>query len=199
VATRLAALVVAEGVQERDRRAGAYPVRAPVRRLAAILCAFVLLAPLVPLAVRAQGSVARRNVATLPFEHGLIVIDAHSDGKVVIGASAGDSTIATPFPSAEIAHWADSTARLLAHRVPASVKQRVYSSGVVNRETSAGISFTRRIASGKSSYRLFFANSDFGGFPLDVSRAEADQFVASLRRAVRTAREMSAPARSKRR
>jgi hypothetical protein len=146
---------------------------------------------------QAQGPVVRRNVATLPFENGLIVIDAHSDGKVVIGASAGDSTIATPFPAAEVGQWADSTARLLARRVPKSVKERVYRSGIVNRETSAGVSFTRRISSGKSAYRLFFANSSYGGFPLDVSRAEADQFVKSLRRAFKTARELSSPPRSK--
>jgi hypothetical protein len=147
--------------------------------------------------VQAQGSVVRRNVATLPFEHGLIVIDAHSDGKVVIGASAGDSTIATPLPAAEVKLWADSTARILARRVPKSVKQRVYRSGIVNRESSAGISFTRRISSGKSTYRLFFANSSYGGFPFDVGRAEADQLVKALRRSVKTARELSTPPRPK--
>ena len=52
------------------------------------------------------------------------MIDAHSDGKVVIGASAGDSTIATPFPAADVRQWADSTARLLARRVPKSAKER---------------------------------------------------------------------------
>lgn len=163
---------------------------------ALLLCAFALLAPRES---GAQGSVARRNVATLPFEHGLIVIDAHSDGKVVVGASAGDSTIATPFQAAEAKIFADSTARLLARRVPKSAKSRTYRSGIVNRETSAGISFTRRSSDGKSTYRLFFANSSFGGFPFDVSRAEADQFVASLRRSVRTAREMSARPHSKKR
>jgi hypothetical protein len=168
--------------------------RARCRVFALVFCAAALIAAR---GVGAQGSVVRRNAATLPFEHGLIVIDAHSDGKVVIGASAGDSTIATPLPAAEVKLWADSTARLLARRVPKSVKQRVYSSGIVNRETSAGISFTRRISAGKSSYRLFFANSNYGGFPVDVSRAEADQLVTALRRAVRTARELSTPPRSK--
>jgi hypothetical protein len=180
-------------VSRRSSRAPlASSLRAPV---ATLIC---VLAFLLPSGARAQGSIVRRNAATLPFEHGLIVIDAHSDGKVVVGASAGDSTIATPLAAAEVKLFADSTARLLARRVPKSVKQRVYRSGIVNRETSAGISFTRRIGSGKSTYRLFFANSSFGGFPFDLSRAEADQFVASLRRAVRTARELSAPPRSKR-
>jgi hypothetical protein len=169
--------------------------RVPRSGFVLLLCAVALFAPR---ALAGQGSVVRRNVATLPFEHGLIVIDAHSDGKVVIGASAGDSTIATPLPAPEVKLWADSTARLLARRVPKSVKQRVYRSGIVNRETSAGISFTRRINAGKSTYRLFFANSSYGGFPFDVSRAEADQFVKALRRSVRTARELSTPQRSKR-
>lgn len=148
-------------------------------------------------ALPAQDAVVRRNAATLPFEHGLIVIDAHGDGKVVVGASAGDSTIATPLPAAEVKLWADSTARLLARRVGRTAKPRVYRSNIVNRETSAGISFTRRINAGKSSYRLFFANTSYGGFPFDVSRNEADQFVRSLRRAVKMARDLSRPPRSK--
>jgi hypothetical protein len=155
---------------------------------------------LVPLAtspLEAQDAVVRRNAATLPFEHGLIVIDAHSDGQVVVGASVGDSTIATPLPAPEVKLWADSTARLLARRVPKAAKPRVYRSGVVNRETSAGISFTRRISGGKSSYRLFFANTSYGGFPFDVSRSEADQLVQSLRSAVKMARALSRPPRSK--
>ncbi len=169
--------------------------------VAACACRLLLLAAALgaPAALAAQGAVERRNAATLPFEHGLIVIDAHSDGKVVIGASAGDSTIATPFPGAEIRSWGDSTARLLARRVPRSAKQRVYRSGIVNRETSAGVSFTRRITAGESTYRLFFANSSYGGFPFDVSRAEADQFVKALRRAATMARELSSPPHSKRR
>lgn len=178
------------------RRGGRRALRAAVARIGLVAIAYAAMA-CIPAAAGAQGSVVRRNVATLPFEHGLIVIDAHSDGKVVIGASAGDSTIATPFPAAEVRRWADSTARLLARRVPKSVKQRVYRSGIVNQETSAGVSFTRHISAGKSAYRLFFANSSYGGFPLDVSRAEADQFVQSLRRAFRTARALSTPATSK--
>jgi hypothetical protein len=190
---------------ERETMNGAVPScrrssRSAIERAIRACFAVVLFAVLAaPATSSAQGDVVRRNVATLPFEHGLIVIDAHSDGKVVIGASAGDSTIATPFPAAEVRQWADSTARLLARRVPKSVKERVYRSGIVNRETSAGVSFTRRISSGKSAYRLFFANSSYGGFPLDVSRAEADQFVKSLQRAFRTARELSSPPRSKKR
>lgn len=174
--------------------------RAPIPDALRGFVALSLLAAVAAFAPRgaeAQGNVVRRNVATLPFEHGLIVIDAHSDGKVVIGASAGDSTIATPLPAAEVKLWADSTARILARRVAKSVKQRVYRSGIVNRETSAGISFTRRIDAGKSSYRLFFANSNFGGFPFDLTRAEADQLVKALRRSVKTARALSTPPRSK--
>lgn len=168
-------------------------------RLAAVMLAWAATA-LVPVAVpslAAQGDVVRRNAATLPFEHGLIVIDAHSDGRIVVGASAGDSTIATPLPAAEVKLWADSTARLLARRVPRKAKPRVYRSGIVNRETSAGISFTRRVDAGKSTYRLFFANTNYGGFPFDLTRSEADQLVKSLRGAVKMARELSMPRRSK--
>ena len=163
-----------------------------------VLLVAAALAPASPSPLAAQDPVVvRRNAATLPFEHGLIVVDAHSDGTVVVGASAGDSTIATPLPASQVKLWADSTARLLARRVPRTAKARVYRSSVVNRETSAGISFTRRINAGKSSYRFFFANTSYGGFPFDVSRSEADQFVRSLRSAVKMVRELSKPQRPK--
>lgn len=177
-------------------------LRVAARRAASVAAGVVLLAAaamLTPLAspVAAQKAVTRQNAATLPFEHGLIVVDVHSDSQIVIGASAGDSTIATPLPASEVKLWADSTARLLARRVPKTAKPRVYRSSIVNRETSAGLSFTRRIVGGRSSYRLFFANTSYGGFPFDVTRDEADQFVRSLRSAVKKARALSTPPRSK--
>lgn len=171
--------------------------RAAYRAAGMALLVAASLAPVGAAPLAAQAPVVRRNVATLPFEHGLLVIDAHSDGQVVVGASVGDSTIATSFPAAQVRVWADSTARLLARRVPTKARPRVYRSGIVNRETSAGISFTRRIAAGKSRYRFFFANTSFGGFPFDMSRSEADHFVRSLRSAVKMARALSRPPRSK--
>jgi hypothetical protein len=183
---------------------GAAAVRSVSRivtlRLAAGALA-LLLAMLLALPLAAQTRVIRRNVATLPFEDGLIVVDAHSDGKVVIGASHGDSTSATPLPAATVKEWADSTARLLARRVPRSSKPRVYRSSMVNPETGAGVSFTRRVTRGKSTYRLFFANARYGGFPFELSKGEGELLVHSLRKAEKTARALSAspPARRRRR
>lgn len=169
-------------------RASALLLAAGAPGLRAAALALVLACPLA-----AQAPVRRSNVATLPFEDGLIVLDAHSDGRVVIGASHGDSTIAVSLPAEQVKLWADSTARLLARRVRKSSERRSYRSSVVNHEIGGGVSFTRHVTAGESVYRLYFANTTYGGFPFDLSRDEGGIFVHSLREAVRRARELSAP------
>jgi hypothetical protein len=148
-----------------------------------------LAAPAFPLAAQ----VTRQTVATLPFTNGLIVIDAHSDGRVVVGASLDSGTIATPLPAPAVKEWADSTARILSFRAPTSREPSAYRATVVNQETGAGISFTRHVTRGASTYRLFFADTSYGGFPMDVSRSEAQLLVDNLRRAVTVARTLAKP------
>jgi hypothetical protein len=148
---------------------------------------------LAPLPSPLAAQVTRRTVATLPFAEGLIVIDAHSDGSIVVGASSDTNTIATSLAATAVKEWADSTARLLAFRPPAARDPRAYRATVVNQRTGAGISFTRHVTRGASTYRLFFADSSFGGFPFDVSRSEAQLLVDNLRRAVTVARTLSTP------
>jgi hypothetical protein len=141
----------------------------------------------------AAAQVQRRNVATLPFTDGVIAVDAHSDGSLVIGAAHGDSTIAIALPAFAVAQWADSTARLIARRVPKSRRAHVYQSAVDNHETGAGISFTRHVVGDTSVYRLFFADTTYGGFPFTLSRREAQLFMDALRRGVKVVRAMTKP------
>lgn len=136
------------------------------------------------------AQVARRNVATLPFDQGVIVVDAHGDGRVVIGAAHGDSTIAIPLRAGAVREWADSIARFVARRVAVSRRTRTFRSTVTNPETGAGVTFTRQVTRGKSTYRLFFANTSYGGFPFEVSKQEADVLARALRRGVKTALAM---------
>jgi hypothetical protein len=164
-------------------------VGASVRLACVLLTLAALAAPPAPLAAQ----VTRRTVATLPFVHGLIVIDAHSDGRIVVGASHDSGAIATSLAAPTVKEWADSTARILAFRAPASRTARAYRATMVNEQTGAGISFTRHVTRGASTYRLFFADSSYGGFPFEVSRSEAQLLVDNLRRAVAVARTLAAP------
>jgi hypothetical protein len=170
------------------RRLGA----AAARALASLALAASLAAPL-----RAQADsdsvaapVVRRNVAKLPFEDGAIVVDAHSDGAVVIGAAHDDSTIAISFTGHAVREWADSAARILAKRIRNAKTPRAYRALVTSPQTGEGISFTRQVSGKTSEYRLFFANAHYGGFPIEVARDEAELLVRVLHKAARVARAM---------
>ena len=158
-----------------------------------LACALLTLAALAALSPSLHAQVTRRTVATLPFAQGLIVVDAHSDGRIVVGASRDSGTIATSLAAPAVKEWADSTARILAFRAPAARTPQAYRATVVNERTGAGISFTRHVTRGASTYRLFFADSSYGGFPFEVSRSEAQLLVDNLRRAVAVARTLAAP------
>jgi hypothetical protein len=164
-----------------------------VRARTILACAVLAWLALAALPLPLSSQVTRRTVATLPFDSGLIVIDAHSDGSIVVGASTDTNTIATPLPAPAVKEWADSTARLLALRPRSTKAPRAYRATVVNQETGAGITFTRHVTGGQSTYRLFFADSSFGGFPFAVSRHEAQLLVDNLRRAVTVSRTLAAP------
>jgi hypothetical protein len=149
-------------------------------------------APALPaqVAPTALAPVARRNVAKLVFDDGVIAVDAHSDGRVVIGAAHGDSTLAISITARGAKEWADSTARIVARRVRTSRTPRAYRSTVSSPDNGAGVSFTRHVERGVSTYRLFFANASYGGFPFEVSKRETGLLVRALRKAAVTARKM---------
>lgn len=134
---------------------------------------------------------AQRNVAKLVFDGGVIAVDARADERLVVGAAVGDSTLIVPIPIGRARDWANAVAAILARRVPASRTPRQYRSLLVDPDSGAGVSLTRHVLRGRSTYRLFFANTSFGGFPLDVSRREAMLLVRAVRRGVVVSRAMA--------
>ncbi|HEX6533310.1 MAG TPA: hypothetical protein VF041_01865 [Gemmatimonadaceae bacterium] len=140
---------------------------------------------------------AQRNVAKLLFDSGVIAVDARADSHIVIGAAVGDSTLVVPIPVSRAREWVDSASAILARRVRRSKHPRHYRSLMVDPDSGAGVSLTRHVVYGRSTYRLFFANTSFGGFPMGLSRREADLLVRAVRRAVTASRAMArAPADS---
>lgn len=160
-----------------------------VRRAVVLL---VLAAASVP-AARAQAAV-HRNVATLALEHGVIAVDALSNGHVLIGASTDGGTTTVNLPVRVAREFADSTRRLVAHCVPVSRHERVYRSLATDRTTGAGVSFARHVTRGVNVYRLFFSRADATGFPFEVNARELRLVLEALRKGVRSTKMFTAAA-----
>ncbi len=141
-------------------------------------------------AVRAQAA-AHRTVATLVLQHGVVGIDALSNGHVLIGAStdAGNATVNLSVGAAR--ELADSIARIRARQVGRRTT-RVYRTVAADPATGAGVSFARHVTKGASTYRFFFANGGNTGFPLDVSAHEVSLVLRAVRRAAQLARTLTA-------
>ncbi|HEY7894428.1 MAG TPA: hypothetical protein VIC24_05970 [Gemmatimonadaceae bacterium] len=139
---------------------------------------------------RAQAA-AHRTVATLALRHGVVGIDALSNGHVLIGAStdSGNATVNLSVGAAQ--DLADSIARITARRV-GSRTTRVYRTVAADPATGAGVEFARHVTKGASAYRLFFANGGNTGFPLDVSARELALVLRAVRRATHLARTLTA-------
>lgn len=138
----------------------------------------------------AQAAV-HRTVATLALQHGVVGIDALSNGHVLIGGStdAGNATVNLSVGAAQ--ELADSIARIVARRVGRRTT-RVYRAIATDPATGAGVSFARHVTKGASAYRFFFANGGNTGFALDVSSRELGLVLHAVRRAVRLARTLTA-------
>jgi hypothetical protein len=156
----------------------------------------LLVAGGVLLAASAGAQVVKRNVATLPFQAGVIAIDARSDAHVVVGGATGDSTEAVVLRRLDARQWADSISRLLRLRPRAPHGERVFRVTVTDSATGAGVTFSRHVVGKTSSYRLFFANAHYGGFRFDLAASEARLFADKLNAAVRLSRTLSRPVRT---
>lgn len=156
----------------------------------------LLVAGGVLLAASAGAQVVKRNVATLPFQAGVIAIDARSDAHVVVGGAAGDSTEAVVLRRIDARQWADSISHLLRLRVRAPRGERVFRATVTDTASGAGVTFSRHVTGKTSAYRLFFANAHYGGFRFDLEATEVRLFVDKINAAVRLSRTLSRPLRS---
>lgn len=153
-------------------------------------------AAIAPLAAAGAQAAVHRNVATLALRNGVVAIDALSNGHVLVGASTDSGTVTVDLPVRTAREFADSTRRLVAHRVPVSRRERVYRSVATDGTTGAGVSFARHVMRGASIYRFFFSRADATGFPLDVDARELRLVLDALRKAVRLTTRFTAAADS---
>jgi hypothetical protein len=141
-----------------------------------------------PSEVPAQSE--KLTIAKLAIGDGVVIVNARRGGRVEVGAGARGHTVELALEAHAARQWADSTATILARQARTRRgKEVLYRSSVEEPGTSgAGMSFTRRVRGKRSVYRLFFADRQFGGFSIDVSRTETRALINALRKAAAVAR-----------
>ena len=128
---------------------------------------------------------AKRSIAKLAIGEGVIVVNARRDGRVEVGAASGNKVAALAFEARAVRDWADSVVKTLEQSGTRRLrKDIVYRTSVDEPEVHGGsMSFTRHVRGGKSTYRLFFADRNYTGFPVAVTRTEARALIRALRQA----------------
>ncbi|HET7565497.1 MAG TPA: hypothetical protein VFJ96_10915 [Gemmatimonadaceae bacterium] len=144
--------------------------------------------PPAPDASEATPAIPRQPIAKLAMGDAVIAVYARGDDRVEVGAGAPNGSVLLTFVPADVEQWATAATRLL--KTPARTSR---TSADLNRATltepgvaAGGITLNRRIAGRKVTYGLFFANRNFGGFPVTITKSDATVLVSTLQNAAKT-------------
>ena len=148
---------------------------------------------LAPLALRAQDT---KTIVRYGFADGAVEIDVRPGAFISIAAAQGDSAATVTVRASDARVWTDSTRRMIRRGAPRKRTVVVLQRSMISEaaDSGAAVSLIRRAEADSTTFQLFFASRDSGGFPLALERREAELFFAAMRRAVATA---LAPAASK--
>lgn len=170
------------------------PLRLAVLGLSAVACTSATRRPPAaaapaPAAEPTRAPVVRHAIAKLALGNAVVAIYASDSGTVDVGASAPGGTVLLHFLPPDVTAWAAATTKILA--TPARVRRRrdtvVAPTTLTEPGVTAGaLTFERRATRRITRYSLFFANRDFGGFPVTITRQDASALVGALRDAART-------------
>jgi hypothetical protein len=157
----------------------------------------VAIAPATP----APDTITRRTVATSMFGDNAVVINERSDGRIEIAAAGEKQRVTVTVPARALLAWADTTTAILSRRVaapkPPETTRLVRSLMVEPELVGGGLTLTRRVHRGGSSYSLFFADSAFGGLSVPLTKRDAGVFLSAAQRAARAIIEAERPPRAK--
>lgn len=153
----------------------------------------IALLAFVPFALRAQGE--KTVIVRYGFTDGAVEIDVRPDGVVSIAGAQGDSAATVTVHATDARAWTDSTRRIVRRAAPRKRTVVVLQRSTIDEaaDSGAAVSFIRRAETDSTTFRLYFANRSYGGFPLALDRREADLFFAAMRRAVSVALPPPAP------
>jgi len=142
--------------------------------------------------------VPRRDIAKLAMGDGVIAVYARGDGRVEVGASAPGGSLVLMLAPVDIEQWAKTTTAILQH--PARARR---GTGAVERTTLAepgvtagALTFSRERTRRSVTYGLFFADRQYGGFPIHITRHDVGVLVSTLRKAAASARALQRRATS---
>ena len=168
---------------------------------AALLAPVILTTPLAAQSAAATGATPspttafrRVTVSRTMLGDAALVFNARSDGRIEVGVAGENRTLDLRFPWGPAATWADSAAKVMRGRPrPRRGDTLTWRAELEQLERGGSMSLNRRASGNQSTYSIFFADSAFGGFSVPVTANEATILVNIMRRAVSTARELSAP------
>jgi hypothetical protein len=179
------------------RTLGRTLVHLPAVTLAALACAHPARTPSADLPQVADSTqpaesraVPRHAIAKLALGRGVVAVYASTDGGVEVGASAPRGSVVLHFQPAEVDAWIANTTRILARQArPARGDTDVAPATLTESGTRAGaLTFERRTTRRSVRYTLFFANRNFGGFPLAITRQDIGALLAAMKKAAAAAR-----------
>lgn len=146
----------------------------------------IALLAVAPFALRAQ---AARTIVRYGFTDGAVEINVRPGALISIAGAQGDSAATVTVRASDARAWTDSTRRMVRRAAPRKRTVVVLQRSMISEaaDSGAAVSFIRRAESDSTTFQLFFASREFGGFPLVLEPREADLFFAAMRRAVAVA------------
>lgn len=149
----------------------------------------------VPAAVQEQAepAVPRQSIAKLALGDAVVAAYARGDDRVEVGASAPGGSILLQFTPSDVVQWAATATQILKSPVRASRGSSNVDRATLTEPgvTAGAITLNRRVSGRKATYGLFFANRNFGGFPVQLTKRDAQVLVSTLRNAAAVATRMT--------
>ncbi|HEX5437512.1 MAG TPA: hypothetical protein VFW98_10140 [Gemmatimonadaceae bacterium] len=135
-------------------------------------------------------------IAKLAMGEAAVIVNARPDSGVEVAVSAPGGDVVLEFAPDAVDQWGATTTKILSSRARSRRGRAVESRSTLTEPgvVAGAVTFTRRVRRRAVTYTLFFANRNFGGFPVQVTKNDARVFVGTLRRAAAAARAMQRPA-----
>ncbi|HEX6965758.1 MAG TPA: hypothetical protein VF166_08145 [Gemmatimonadaceae bacterium] len=131
----------------------------------------------------------RRAIAKLAMGDAVIAVYARGDDRVEVGSSASNGSVLLAFAPTDVEQWATIVAKLLKSPVRSSRRGADLDRATLTEPgvAAGAITLSRRVTGRRVRYSLFFANRNFGGFAVSITKADANVLVTTLRNAAAAA------------
>jgi hypothetical protein len=132
----------------------------------------------------------RVSVSKAVFGDAGVIVNARDDGFIEVAAAGPQKTVLLQLRTLAARAWVDSTLRMMKARVKKASAPRSYRSDIAEFGTGTTMALTRTVNAGNSDFALAFADGPQSSFTVPIEPAEADVFVAIIRKAVTQSAQM---------